>query len=88
MSHNKRLYSVRTGSSKRVTMSLSESTVAGLKELQDLFQSRWPKEAYPSLSCILNSVLVSRLEGYEDDPQVLVEDLKDFRVRYHRKEKG
>ncbi|MDK2742110.1 MAG: hypothetical protein NDI90_04290 [Nitrospira sp. BO4] len=68
-------------------MSLSESTVEGLTELQELFQSRWPKEAYPSLSCILNSVLAERLAAYEEDPELLVEDLRDFRVRYHRKEK-
>lgn len=77
---------VRTGST-RTTVSLSKSTVEGIQEIQRLFQSKYPKDAFPTLSYVLDSLLAERLKEFEADPEALAVEVTDFRVRYYHKDR-
>lgn len=81
----RRMYRVRSGGAAKTSISLSPQTVEGIHEIRRQFQRRYPKEAYPSLSAVLDSILIDRLKDYDRHPEWLVEVLKLFKVQAVKK---
>lgn len=66
----------------RQCISLSPSTVEGLHKIQDAFATRWPKDKYPTLSAVLESLLEKNLAEFEKNPAWLEAEVRDFERRY------
>lgn len=81
----RRMYRVRSGGAAKTSISLSPQTVEGIHEIRRQFRHRYPKEAYPSLSAVLDSIIIDRLKDYDRHPEWLVEVLQLFKVQAVKK---
>ena len=63
---------------------LSESTIKGLDKIRALFHSAYPEASHPTLSLVLEKVIVSQLQRL-NDPQVMAVELEDYVRRYGAK---
>lgn len=75
----------KAGTRQFVGLKLSPSTIEKVNELKALFSKKYPKDRWPSVSGIMNSLIDSQLTVFERDKDQLNAELRDFRERYSTK---
>lgn len=86
-----RVYRLRHKGTGRATVpktfSLSPQALTQLDTIRRLFERRYPREVFPTLSGVLEQLILSSTQRYAENPRELTADVKDFRQRYPRRTK-
>lgn len=77
--------SKKAGKRKMVGIRLSAKTVAGVEHLQELFESKYPRDRCPTLSALMADMIQARVLLFDCRPSLLDAEIKDFRNRYATK---
>lgn len=81
----KTIYRPRGRDTVRASFSMELEAQHKLGQIRDAFQTRFPKDVYPSLSAVLEIVIARSYADFLDDPTLLDAEVKEFQRRYHKK---
>lgn len=72
----------RRGKTRKVSFSVSESTIEGLDKIRNAFRLKYPTAQFPTLSSVLEKVLTKNLELFEREPGELAKAVQEFEKKY------
>lgn len=80
MSHS--FYRKRGSGTVRTSLAMAVETQEGLNKIRAAYNTRFPRNQYPSLSAVLEVVIAKNLAELEANPEWLAEEIQDFQRRY------
>lgn len=82
--NSKTIYRPRGNKTVRASFSIEEEVQAKLTKIRDAFQTRFPKDQYPSLSAILEVTISRCYQDLLNNPEWLDAEVNEFQRRYKK----